>query len=315
MKDFIKDYLTFTKKDRAGIFIILILIFSGIIIPLLFDNFFANEETDINKYRSKINFTDRGNKDSGNVSFENNKHYFTPKKIYENADHLTLFEFDPNTAKVEDWIKLGVREKTALTIQKYVSKGGHFYKAEDISKIYGLHEKDVKRLIPYIRIVKKSFDLPKKINQPFTHINKYPESYKPRKDGNHININTADTSEFMTLPGIGIGFAKRIINFRNKLGGFYSVDQIKETYGLPDSTFLLIKDRILIGAGNLEKKNINTCSVEELGSHPYIRYRLASAIVSYRKQHGLFNDLNDLKKIMIIDEGLFIRIKEYLKLE
>ena len=178
-----------------------------------------------------------------------------------------------------------------------------------------MHEKDVKRLIPYVRIIKKGLDFPKKINEPFTYINKYPESYKSKKNGNHININTADTLEFMTLPGIGIGFAKRIINFRNKLGGFYSIDQIKETYGLPDSTFLLIKDRIHIGSGNLEKKNINTSTVEELGSHPYIKYRLANAIVAYRKQHGLFNDLNDLKKIMIIDDGLFIRIKEYLKLE
>ncbi len=128
-----------------------------------------------------------------------------------------------------------------------------------------------------------------------------------------IDINTADTTAFIALPGIGNKLANRIVEFRNKLGGFYKVEQVAETYALPDSTFQKIKSRLTISTIAVQQININTATVDELKSHPYIRYYIANAIVQYRNQHGNFLAADDLKKITLITDSAFNKMLPYLK--
>lgn len=130
-----------------------------------------------------------------------------------------------------------------------------------------------------------------------------------------VNISEVDTSAFIALPGIGSVLANRIIKFREKLGGFFSIEQIGETYGLPDSTVQMLKLYLLVNAGGIKKLNINKASKEDLNAHPYITWKLASAIVEYRNQHGSYNSMEDLKNIMILDEATFLKIRNYLTLE
>jgi competence ComEA-like helix-hairpin-helix protein len=129
-----------------------------------------------------------------------------------------------------------------------------------------------------------------------------------------VDINTADTSAFIALPGIGNKLALRIVNFRDKLGGFYSIDQIGETYGLPDSVFRKIKPFLKFETNLVKKFNINTATKDEMKSHPYIKWNLANAIVEYRNQHGNFSSLEDLKKVSLITTEVFDKIKFYLAL-
>ena len=107
-------------------------------------------------------------------------------------------------------------------------------------------------------------------------------------------VNEADTTAFIALPGIGTKLATRIISFREKLGGFYSVDQVGETYGLSDSSFQKIRP-YLVNAGVVRLMDLNAVTAEELKDHPYFRWALARAIVAYRNQHGPFKDLSELK--------------------
>ncbi len=130
-----------------------------------------------------------------------------------------------------------------------------------------------------------------------------------------IEINTSDTSDFISLPGIGSKLAWRIVNFRDKLGGFYSINQIAETYGLPDSTFQKIKPYLKLTEPNVKKININTATVDELKVHPYIRYQLARPIVAYREEHGQFSKPEDLKKIMIVTDDVFLKMAPYLQVQ
>jgi competence ComEA-like helix-hairpin-helix protein len=129
-----------------------------------------------------------------------------------------------------------------------------------------------------------------------------------------IEMNNADTSALIALPGIGSKLAARIVNFRDKLGGFYSVDQVGETYGLPDSTFQKIKTRLYCDENAIRKININTASKDELKGHPYIKWHLANVIVEYRNQHGVYKSLEDLKKIVLIDEITYKKVIPYLHL-
>ena len=129
-----------------------------------------------------------------------------------------------------------------------------------------------------------------------------------------VDINSADTSAYIALPGIGSKLAARIINFREKLGGFHSVEQIKETYGLPDSTFQTIKSYLQLNTPAVKQFNLNTATKDDLKAHPYIRWQLANAIVEYRNQHGPFKSLEDIKKILIIDDATYSKIVPYLSL-
>jgi competence ComEA-like helix-hairpin-helix protein len=203
---------------------------------------------------------------------------------------------------------LGLSDRTIKTINNYRSKGGRFYKKEDLQKIWGLPAGFYKRVQSYINITS-----PTKKYEPFPEKPSVPYERKERKFA-IVSINNADTASLIALPGIGSKLAARIVNFREKLGGFHSVDQIGETYGLPDSTFQKIKPYLKVDVAAVRKININTATKDELKMHPYIKWNLANAIVEYRTQHGNFKSLDELRKIVLMDEATFNKIVLYLSL-
>ena len=202
-----------------------------------------------------------------------------------------------------------MRDKTIATIKNYLSKGGKFYKAEDIKKIWGLDETLADKLMPYIQIEKKEYAANEK-QEEYSKPVYEKKTYTPST----IDINTADTTAFIALPGIGSKLAQRIITFRDKLGGFYKIEQLGETFGLPDSTFQKIKPRLSLSNNAVKQININTATVDEFKSHPYIRYAVGNAIVQYRNQHGSFSALTDLKKVVAVTDEIFIKASTYLKI-
>ncbi len=308
-KDFAKDYLRFTKKDRIGILCVLGLAGIVFLLPRLFgketrklvmieDTVLANA---MDTLQSKSKYKDQ-------YPADNNTTYQYEASQSNNFTKGELFEFDPNTLPAEGWKSLGLNERTIKTIINYKTKGGKFYKAEDLKKIWGMPDGFYDRVEDYIRIT----SIEKKNNfQP-----NYPKPVYEKKERNIsvVNVNADDTTAFIALPGIGSKLAYRITNFRDKLGGFYSVEQIKETYGLADSTFQKIKPYLNVNADAVKKLNINTATKEELRVHPYIKWNLANAIVEYRNQHGSYKNLQELKNIVLIDEETFNKMLPYLKL-
>lgn len=220
---------------------------------------------------------------------------------------VEYFNFDPNTIDLEGWQRLGVHEKSALVILNYLNKGGHFYKPEDLYKIYGMDKKVVDELLPYVKIVPKEKSK-RSYQEKFTYPKKetYVQSRKP------VNINLADSSAFDALPGIGPVLAKRIIGFRERLGGFYSVEQIGETYGLQDSVFKKLRPLLVLGDVSIAKIDMNTADENRLKVHPYIGYKKAKAIIQYRELHGKFRNWSDVLKIMSITEVDQQRLEAYI---
>ncbi len=315
----LKQYFIYTKKERTGIFTLLIVILLIAISPIFFSFFIKEKKYDFNQFQNEIAQLRIKQKDSNraytayrNFDENNYQNFHQPSyqnNYYKNQPTGELFYFDPNTATAADWQRLGVRDKTIATIQNYLSKGGHFYKAEDIVKIWGLHEDLVERLIPYVQIASVASN-----NYPQNNNYEKPVYEKKTYAPTLIDVNNADTAALIALPGIGSKLAQRIITFREKLGGFSSVQQIGETYGLPDSTFQKIKARLTLGETALKQYNINTATIDELKQHPYIKYNIANAIVQYRNQHGTFASITDIKKIMIIDDVLYNKLLPYLKI-
>lgn len=220
-----------------------------------------------------------------------------------------LFEFDPNTVSEDELRRLGLSPKAIKTMMNYRNKGGTFRKREDLSKIFGITEDDFERLFPYISIPEAA---PTKLlasNERKAFHNEY-ENKAPIK----IEINTATPEEWQQLRGVGSFYSQKICNFRDKLGGFISVEQVAETRGLPDSTFQKIKPFLFVNTP-VKKLDLNEASAESLSAHPYLDWNQANAIVNYRKQHGSFTSVDQLENIKALDKGTLNKIKPYLDLK
>lgn len=323
-KDIVKDYLTFTRKERIGIFALVVLIAVIWFLPAMIGSrisaglikadtgwIAATKQLEV-----KDSSTDRKNSRQTYDDGDGNSYAFDRRPYTYNSSNYPkgeLFYFDPNTLSAEGWKKLGLREKTIGIIQNYLNKGGHFYKPADLQKIYGLFPNEFERIEPYIRIenTERQNSLAyKQSNENFSSDNA-PSLPKTSRYKN-VDINSADTSSLISLPGIGSKLATRIVSFRDKLGGFYSIDQIKETYGLPDSSFQKVKQYLSISNASVKKININTATKDEMKMHPYIKWNLANAIVEYRNQHGEYKTVEDIKKIMAVTDDVYNKIAPYL---
>jgi competence protein ComEA len=315
-KHFIADYLSFTKRDRVGI----LLLVSGIVfltaLPFFYPYLIKSKVYDHASFEKAIASLKMAEADSlaskqnhGNNNYKNYKETAARpnNKAFTQGE---LFYFDPNTASAADWKRLGIRDNTIETIRKYLSKGGRFYKKEDIGKIWGLHKDEAERLLPYIKIGTEV--LPKDAAE---NVFKKAGYKKAVNRPSMVDINKGDTAAFIALPGIGSKLSQRIINFREKLGGFYKVEQVGETFGLPDSTFQKIKGYLEINNPILRQFNINIATIDEMKAHPYIRFALANAIVQYRNQHGNYRTVEDIKKIMTVTAEIFNKIAPYLSIQ
>lgn len=317
-KRFVSDYLNFTKRERTGILVLLFLIVFLLLLPFLFPFFIHQKTTDASLFKKEIDMLSVKQKDSTDkfsakkMDDEDYQNYRQPndKDYSPRQGKGKLFYFDPNTLNEEGWKRLGIRDKTITTIQNYTAKGGRFYKPEDIRKIWGLHDEDVERLLPFVQIKNSNQDnyAEKKLTDTKTF-------EKSKYIATIIDINTADTNLLIALPGIGSKLSQRIISFRDKLGGFYTIEQVGETYGLPDSVFQKIKPRLSVSTPTVHQININTATIDEMKAHPYLRYTVANAIVQYRLQHGNYIVVDDIKKIMVITDDIFNKAAPYLKVD
>lgn len=304
VKNFLKDYLSFGKRDRLGIILVATLIILIYFLPFFFSSGIRPVQAEQNSFLAKLADSVK----STVVKSENQaEDDFTDQTTSLHFDKPAgeLFVFDPNNLDAVGWQRLGLREHNIKTILNYRNKGGRFRRAEDLEKIWGLPAGFYNRVKNYIRIGPVD-----PVSSPFVTKVNYERKEKKYET---VSINEADTTAFIALPGIGSKLAARIVSFRDRLGGFHSLDQVGEVYGLADSVLQKIKP-LLVLSGTVKKLNINTATKEELKTHPYLRWNLANAIVEYRNQHGAFKSMEELKNIALIDESLYKKIVPYLML-
>jgi len=322
--EFIKDYLSFTQKERIGILTVVSVILFTLFLPDILSKTTSNRPIKMDTtWMAAVKRSEIKVQDSSADHYQKNDNenayayqYDKRKSSYIKNDLIKgeLFYFDPNSITASEWKKLGLRDKTIKTIENYRSKGGRFYKPEDLQRIYGLHDNEYERLKPYIKIGSNTSKTNEESisSKPIDEIQP-SKTYAARYS--IIDVNTADTTAFISLPGIGSKLAARIITFREKLGGFYSVEQIGEIYGLPDSTFQKIKQYLKLNNFSVKKININTATVDEMKAHPYIKYGLANPIIAYRNEHGSFSKIEDIKKVMAVTDEIYEKIAPYLSIQ
>lgn len=231
---------------------------------------------------------------------------------------VALAPFDPNVADSATFCRLGLPAWMARNVLRYREKGGKFRKAEDFKKIYGMEEERFQTLLPYIRITPTAEEEKKPKAAPLytppassdsTLIARtVPEKYPA---GTVIDLNRADTTELKKIPGIGSGIARRIVGYRQRLGGFYSITQLAEIHLDADR----LQPWFSINTQAIRLLNLNRAGIEQLRAHPYINFYQAKAFVEYRKKRGKLQNLKPFALYEEFPEGDLERIGHYVCFE
>lgn len=230
--------------------------------------------------------------------------------LKENNTRSThYFSFDPNTEQNLD--SLGIPNYLALRIKKYRNAGGSFKIKSDLLKIYNFPDSLFQSLVPYILLPDKlapKHYIKKETRSPT--FKKRPIAIPPVQ----IDITEADTSILKDIKGIGSVLALRIINFRDKLGGIYSKEQLRDVYGLKEEVANQLISQITISTVNVKQINLNTASFKKMVRHPYLNYDDVKNIFNFKNKYGGFNMVEDLNTNHIISDSLYAKLKPYLKI-
>lgn len=286
------------KSDRRTIILLLCVIVAAVVVMKTVDDGSTEEaaltqlETDKQDHRQR-------------QQPRSHAYYQTEERKAE------LFPFDPNSADSTQLLRLGLQPWQVRNIYKYRAAGGVYRQPRDFARLYGLTLKQYRRLEPYIRI--KEEDMPAEryfykyepIEERDTM--KYPIKLQAEE---RIVLNRADTAQLRKVPGIGPYFARKIVEYRERLGGYYRVQQLLEIEDFPETAidFFIIPDDT-----QLLKMNINRLSLNELKRHPYLNFYQARAIVDYRRLHGTIQSLDQLSLLRDFPREAIERLTPYVE--
>ena len=308
MKNRIKDYFSFNKRERNGIIVLLIILLAIIAFPRILLLFTKDKPPDFSKFKSDINKFEQTLREDTSRKHNN---YYADDFDYNNIDKssaeekLHPFNFNPNDITAEEWEEMGLTAKQARVIENYISKGGKFRKKEDLKKMYCITESEYSVLEPYIQLSPDEMDNGKKKSS----------ANKSEKNTVIIELNSADTNDLKKLSGIGSWYAKKIVAYRNKLGGFYKKEQLLEVRGIDSVRYAGFVDFISINTSLVKTMNINTASVEELKRHPYIGNNIAVSLTNLRQLYGRFKSVADIRKSALVTDANYEKIAAYLTVE
>jgi len=233
MSDDIKQYFNFNKGERIGIMVMIAIIILVLAFPYLIDFTVKNNDKEFLLFVNDIEQFEKSLKNANDSASKARRLDFQQmdRSVAENS--LTPFIFNPNMLPSEQWSQMGLKDWQIKVIKKYEAKGGKFYKKEDFKRMYCISPSEYEVLEPYISI-------PEQKNE---YTDRKTEIKETRKKV-LVDLNDADSVTLLTLYGIGPSFAKRIIKYRNLLGGFYSKNQLLEVYGFDQEKFDKIENKI-----------------------------------------------------------------------
>ena len=334
-----KDIFYLQKKDRQALLTLL-----AIMIVCFSLTFLIQEKPENTSVASQLDSTNSNQeKDATSAKIH---HASKSHPLYSKEEGMVheLFPFDPNTASAEDFERLGLESWQARSIIRFREKGGIFSRPSDFARVYGITKRTYEVLLPFIQIAddykpaadfygKEGYGRGGRRYTPYynnreeryrryaqdntspsegkaegktnTKVYSYPHKLRANE---HIEINGADTTLLMKIPGIGSYYANRIVRYRERLGGFASAQQLEEIDGLPESAIAFIK----IDEQQIRKMNLNKLTLNQLKKHPYLNFYQAKEICDYRRLKGPLHSIEDLKLLKDFPPDEIDRLKPYI---
>ncbi len=292
-----KNYFNFTKSQKVGVIALSCIILIQIV--LLNSSKIRTVPNPIVVDDSKYLFKSKTAKEPFN-------------KQKEQGKKINYFVFNPNTFKVDDWINFGFSPKQAQSIVKYKNKIKGFKTKNDLKKVYVISDEKFKELEPFINIDESS-------NNSNGKVNSKPNNFNNNKKNNFkkfeiiADLNTSSIDNLKQVVGIGEYTAKNIIKHRNKIGGYHSINQLKEVYGITDKNLELIKQQVSIDESKIITLNVNQLTIQQLKKHPYISWNLAQAIVEQRENGKLDNLQFLVDKNQLLTQEELLNLLPYIK--
>ena len=287
-----EDPFVISKRSKRGLLVLILASLGLIFFPRVYMFFQKEEAFVINS--EKIAEFERTHKKFKKRNYSN---YYSKKKKYK----APVSKFNPNNYSLSDWMNLGLSEKQSVVVLKFSSRG--IYSEQDLKRIF---------VIPDVlfELIRDSVVYPERFqNSP------NQESFKKQaKQITLINLNTADTTEFMKIYGIGAFYAKQIIRYREKLGGYFTKEQLFEVWKMTTEAYDKIKDHVFISEKDVKRININSVTIEELKVHPYLKWNQANSIIKMRIQRNGFKNIEELKESVLIDSETYEKLFPYLSL-
>lgn len=282
-----------SKRERWGSLLVLLIIATGIVLPRIIEGTRPPVKEEILKATAFSASSDPFVAENDSGGFEN----FAGTR--QRKLHLRY-------AAVEELMKLGMSQSVATLLKQQYEKGKRLENIEELAKISGLDPEFLK-----LRISAKSFK-----NYYLSNRAKLPEEGEEEEPVAKpaltiVRVNHCDTADLMALPGIGAKTARRIVNYRNKLGGFLNFNQLKETFGVDTNTLNELSPYLTIDPAEVKKININTATITQLTAHPYCKNYQAKALVNYRLAHGHLQ-LKDLPQLKVITSVELQKLLPYL---
>jgi DNA uptake protein ComE-like DNA-binding protein len=327
-----KDWLSFSRNEQYGILLLFAIVLALLLLRLGLPLFVGQE----------VILSMDGYQDAVVIEPDSRPVFEQPSLFADKEKEWSLF--NPNDVSVAQLQSMGVPPLVIVNWIKYREAGGRFFTEEEIRKVYGLDSVLAGRLIQYasckpaiggIGGEKKSvgnFSLHsteqwtetegsfgnKTSTTAVSHESKRQPSFQigesAAEESAHwaIEVNTTTAEEWMDFRGVGPVLSKRIVAFREALGGFYSVSQVKEVYGVSQELFDEMVTHLFVDETQMEVIDVNRTSLRRLKQHPYIDFYQARDIVEYRKEQGSINSLEELKRIPSFDDNKIDRLGPYL---
>ena len=319
MKRLLKDFLYFSRTERRGILVLCLLILLASADARLYRHYrekaaLTAAEGQAEQARMQQEYTDFlasvQEKEKARPPHTHSADRY--RNDFRATPPLTPAPFDPNTTDSAGFRRLGLPGWMARNIVHYREKGGRFRRPEDFRRIYGLTEEQYHILRPYIRIAPEDtarLAVPRIYTSPSDTI--APDRPAKYPAGTVIELNRADTTELKKIPGIGSGIARLITGYRQRLGGFHSLEQLREIDLDPEP----LRPWLRIDTTAIRRLNLNRVSVDRLRRHPYFDFYQAKAIVERRKKHGPLRSMKAFALYEEFTEADFERQRPYVCFE
>lgn len=285
-----EDPFVISKSSKRGLLVLILASLGLIFFPRVYLFFQEEEEVSISSEQL--------------AEFEKNQRKFEKRKFNyryskKNKYKIPQSKFNPNISTKADWMRLGLSEKQSAVVMKFTARG--IYSEEDLRRIFVIPE-------VLFNLIRDSVVYPERPKTSY-----FKESYE--KKIMQINLNTADTSQFMTIYGVGAFYAKQIIRYREKLGGYFVKEQLLEVWKMTPETYEIIKERVYINESDVKRININSVTIDQLKIHPYLNWNKANSIIKMRAQKNSFKNIEEIKESVLIDSETYEKLFPYLSLQ
>lgn len=304
------DFFYFRKEDRRVIVLLAIVAVFCVGVMLVVNAFHSKDKPTIPATSTEHLTSDTIYSQEGQTASED---------TFSAETSVRIAPFDPNTIDSATLVSYGVQAWKVKNFIHYRNAGKVFRSTDDMLDTYGWTKDDLKALRPYIRIG-KAFQKKEHVTAPYEKEQRSSEetakrdslrSYMSNKFKEHtlVDINTADTTLLKRIPGIGSHFARSIVRYREKLGGYHQTEQLTEIHDFPTETL----DWFTVSTPLLKKIDINKADFKQMASHPYIGYDNTKRIKNYQRLYGNIKSIDQLETLQFFSKDELQRLLPYLE--